>query len=377
LFKVSDGSADPTKDVQNIDWYYLAANNQWVLFNEDSLVDETNNFTKTGIITFPFPADATDLNSLMGETLFWIRGIVAKDTLACCSLIQIDAQAAKAVFSDYYNIGNYYKGILPQQTISKMVISNSAIKKITQPYTSFDGKLLETDSTFYNRVSERLRHKQRAITIWDYERIVLEKFQQLYKVKCINHSEVRMNEIPAIDNELAPGHVLIVPVPSLNNKNAVDPLKPQTDLGTLVEIEHYLRQYTSPHVTIQVKNAKFEEIQLDFRVKFLGDDTAYYHDVLLSEIEQYLSPWAYDAATDIEFGGRITKSVLINFIEERSYVDYITCFKMFHIVDGIKSVDVEDAIATTSRTVFVSYAGNVALNDPKHNIDYINIDCDC
>lgn len=377
LFKVSEGSADPTKDIQDIDWYYLSSNNQWRVFDVDSLIDETNSLTKTGIIKFPFPADATDTNNLMGETLFWIRATVKKDTLALCSLIQLHAQAGKVVFNDYKVIGNYFKAILPAETISKMVISNASIKKISQPYASFDGKIKEENSTFYNRVSERLRHKQRAITIWDYERLTLENFPQLYKVKCINHTEVRMNSTPAIDNELAPGHVLIVPVPSLNNKNAVDPLKPQTDLGTLVEIEHYLRQYTSPHVRLQVKNAKFEEIQLDFKVKFLSDDTAYYHDVLLADIEQYLSPWAYDAATDIEFGGRITKSVLINFIEERSYVDYLTCFKMFHIIDGSKSGDVEDAIATTSRSVFVSYAGNESLNDPKHIIDYLTVDCNC
>ncbi len=49
--------------------------------------------------------------------------------------------------------------------------------------------------------------------------------------------------------------------------------------------------------------------------------------------------------------GRISKSKLLNFIEERSYVDYLTCFKMHHIVNGITSGDVEEAVATSSRSV--------------------------
>jgi hypothetical protein len=110
-------------------------------------------------------------------------------------------------------------------------------------------------------------------------------------------------------------------------------------------------------------------------VKFNGDDTSYYHDVLINDLEQYLSPWVNGGKQNIDFGGRISKSVLLNFIEERTYVDFVTCFKMNHIVDGIFHYDVEEAIATTARTVFVSYAGSsVSL---KHKIEFENVDCNC
>lgn len=382
LFQVSEGSADPTRDRQNLVWHYLAASNIWKPFDTRSLVDETNDLTRSGIIKFPFPADAVAANTLMGEQLFWIRGVVQQDSAAVCDMVALHAQAAKAQLTDYAASGLEFKSLLPASTISKLLKSDSAVKKIEQPYASFNGKARETDPQFYTHTSERLRHKKRSITMWDYERMVLEQFPQIYKVKCLNHTAVRMGgATPEKDNELAPGHVVVVTLPDLQNRNAFNPLRPQTSLGTLVEVAEFLKQHISPWVKIQVKNARFEEIQLDFRVKFMNDDTAYYHDVLIGELEEFLSPWAYGGTRDIEFGGRMQRSVLLNFVEERPYVDYVTCFKMYHIVDGVKSADVEEAEATSARSIFVSYAGKTDdagnITDPKHIIDYVNVDCNC
>jgi hypothetical protein len=375
LFKVSDGSADPAFDRQPLQWTFLGANNQWLPFDQYSVADQTNDLTKTGIIRFAFPATATSSNTIMGEQLFWIRAAAAIHTPATCNLVDIHAQAATAILFDYHKAGIVYTDILPQGTIAKLIISDSSIKTIQQPYSSFAGRIKEPANKFYNRVSERLRHKNRAITMWDYERLVLQQFPEIYKVKCINHTKI--NSVGIGDNELCPGHVLVVPIPDLTGKNAINPLKPQTSIGTLEEIKKYLRRLISPFVKLQVKNARFEEIQLDFKVKFFTDDGAYYSNLLISEIEQYLSPWAFGGTQEIEFGGRISKSKLLNFIEERSYVDYLTCFKMHHIVNGITSGDVEEAVATSSRSVFVSYAGDETLGIPKHIIDYLNPDCNC
>ena len=77
------------------------------------------------------------------------------------------------------------------------------------------GKTPEQPADFNVRVSERLRHKRRALTIWDYERLVLEKFPQIYKVKCLNHTQYEPAPGPGgIYRELAPGHVTIVTVPT-------------------------------------------------------------------------------------------------------------------------------------------------------------------
>jgi hypothetical protein len=379
LFQVAEGSADPLTVKQNLSWYFLGGNNEWLAFKKEDLEDATNDLTQSGIIKFSISDEAAILNTVMTEQIHWLRATISEKANAVCKLIEVTAQAAKAQFIDYKKIGNYFKNILPANTISKTLISDASLKKITQPYASFGGRIKESDDHFYVRVSERLRHKNRAIAMWDYERIVLEAYPSIYKVKCINHTQILEKTVGTqtiyTDNELKPGYVLVVPIPDLQNKNAYDPLRPYTSLGLLTEIRKYLYGFISPHVNLDVRNPRFEEIQLEFKIKYVTADNAFYTKQLKEEIEQYLSPWAYDPQTDIEFGGKISKSVLIDFIEERSYVDYLSCVKMYQIVEGVKSADADEVIATSSRSVFVSVKSDDVVN--AHKISFITDECDC
>jgi hypothetical protein len=379
LFQVAEGSADPLSVKQKLTWFLLSLNNEWVEFNKEDIADATNDLSQSGIIRFNISDKATSINTLMSDQLHWLRATVKEKTKAVCKLIAVAAQASKAQRSDYKKTGSYFKNTLPASTISKMVVSDAAIKKINQPFSSFGGKKKEGDEHFCVRVSERLRHKNRAIAVWDYEHMVLEAYPEIYKVKCINHTVI-LEETPGVkttyvDNELKPGHVLVVTVPDLQNKNAYDLLRPYTSLGLLTEIKKYLYKHVSPHVNLDVRNVKFEEIQLQFKIKFVTDDNDYYRKQLKEELEQFLAPWAFNPQTDIEFGGKISKSSLIDFIEERPYVDYLSCVKMYQIVEGVKSADLDEALATSARSVFVSVKASDELN--AHKISFISDKCDC
>jgi hypothetical protein len=379
LFQVAEGSADPLTVKQELSWYYLGDSNEWIAFKKEDIADATNDLTQSGIIKFNISDEAVLNNTLMTEQLHWLRATIAEKSNAVCKLIEVKAQAARAQLKDHKESGIYYKNVLPANTISKSLISDAALKKISQPYASFGGRAKEGDDHFYVRVSERLRHKNRAIAMWDYERMVLEAYPSIYKVKCINHTQIleKTSGTQTIytDNELKPGYVLVVPIPDLQNKNAYDPLRPYTSLGLLTEIRKYLYGFISPHVNLDVRNPRFEEIQLEFKIKYITEDNDFYTKQLKEEIEQYLAPWAYDPQTDIEFGGKISKSVLIDFIEERSYVDFLSCVKMYQIVEGVKSADVDEVNASSARSVFVSVKSDDVLN--THKISFITDECDC
>ena len=83
------------------------------------------------------------------------------------------------------------------------------IKKISQPIASFGGVPKETQTEYYRRVSERLRHKNKAITQWDYEHLILDQFPEIYKTKCLNHTSK--------ESSFAPGEVLIIVIPNSYN----------------------------------------------------------------------------------------------------------------------------------------------------------------
>ena len=359
LFQLAEGSATPTvsKPDKHVAWSWLRSN-EWVPFETSELSDDTAQLTRSGIIRFAVPASATSGDALLGgDALLWLRATVEEKPDAVCKIVGVKTQAAKATRVTSDTSAGLSASSLPKGAITKAVTPDAAIKTITQPYASFGGKAAEDETAFRTRVSERLRHRNRAITMWDYERLVLEAFPRIYKVKCLNHTLYEPDATGAgIFRELAPGHVTIVTVPNLRNNNAVDPLRPYTSLGDLDLIKSYLEARASELVTLHVKNPVFETIQTEFSVRFItGIDEAFYRALLQQELVKFLSPWAFEEGMDIAFGGRIHKSSLIDFVEERGYVDYVTDFRMYHTGgDGKKSGDLDEAAASLPLSILVS-----------------------
>ena len=248
-------------------------------------------------------------------------------------------------------------------TISKLDQPDSAVKTVSQPFASFGGRGVEQSKAFYTRISERLRHKDRAIDLWDCERLILEAFPQIYKVKCLNHTHYD----EGIYRELAPGHVTVVTVPNLQTQNLRDPLKPFTSLGVLQQIEAFLKKRTSCFARLHVRNPQFEEVRVRFKLRLHdGFDETYHSNLLRQAITRFLSPWAFTNRGTPSFGGKIYKSVLINFIEDQAYVDYVTDFQLFQDIGGAQgSSDLDEVEGSRAVSILVSAPAS------KHKIDPI------
>ena len=383
LFQVSDGSANPLKNMTTVVWYYLNANT-WLPFAKPNIADQTNNLTRSGLVVVTVPPGATTNNTRADNGLLWIKAVVQKDPDGVCNLIDVDANAAKAQFvQDIPNNIVFTKTLLPN-IISKPSAADAALKSTKQPYQSFDGRISETDPQFYLRVSERLRHKHRAITPWDYERLTLQYFPQIFKAKCISHTGFVTDEKTGDPKyaEMLPGHVMVITIPDLTGMTNANLLRPYTSIGLLTEIQDYLQTLTSPFVQLKACNPQFEEVQFDFQVTFRdGYDPDYYTNQLSLDIEQFLTPWAYGNPQAIQFGNTIEKSVVLNYVEERPYVDFVTCFVMNQIILREGSVikqslpNVEEAVASTARSILVSYY-NADATIKRHNI-ITPAKCDC
>jgi hypothetical protein len=377
LFQLAEGSSNPLKDMQPVKWYYLSDNN-WMLFEKTDVLDATNNFTQSGIVTFILPDNIQPGNTDFDSSLSWIKLVVEENADALCKPINILAQVIKVDLQEDKGKDIYFKQLLPPKTISKLLVADAAIKKIDQPYESFGGRVKEKSEQFYTRVSERLRHKQRAIAGWDYEKIVLEEFPAVYKAKCINHTGMLKTKVPGElrYTETVPGHVTIVAIPDLRSHTFKNPLRPYTGIGLLTSIKNYLSGQVSPFVKLHVVNPKFEEVQFEFSVTITPPlDETFYVKQLSLDIEKFLCPWAYTSDRDIEFGGKISKSVVLNFIEERYYVDHVACFKMHHIIErgGDTRYDVEEAQTVTGISILVSYYDE--LTGVRHLINEKPCDC--
>ncbi|NUO09040.1 MAG: baseplate J/gp47 family protein [Candidatus Brocadia sp.] len=366
LFQVADGTADPLSENPEIHWSYLR-DNEWEPFARDDVEDKTGGLLNSGIITFVISRDASDTNTLLSAGMHWLRAAVASGSEAVCRLRLVAAQALKATFTDKDNDPSFPAKALESGTISKLEQPDAAVKKITQPFAAFGGRGKEDSKAFYTRVSERLRHKDRGIALWDYERLILEAFPQIYKVKCLNHMQYEPNESgTGIYRELAPGHVTVVTIPNQQFHNLRDPFRPYTSLGLLDEIRAFLSKRLSCFIRLHVKNPQFEEVRVKCEVRLKdGLDETFYLSKLKEAITRFLSPWAFPGGGSPSFGGKVYKSVLINFVEDLPYVDYVTDFQLFHTFnDNPETVEKNEVEGSMAISILVS--------DKEHDIKTIN-----
>ena len=361
LIQVAEGTANPRQVPAEVTWSFLHKNT-WVNFDATTLGDETNGLTQSGLVQLKAPEDLEILEQQQLPAGFWWIKIAIKERIdAICDLIGIHTQGLKGVQTDFERMGVEFVAHIPPETISKLFKPKNEIKAISQPYSSFGGKITDTNSIFYQNTSERLRHKDKAITSWDWEKLVLHQFPEVYRVKCLHHHRYDTIEV----SNTSAGYVTIIPVADGRNTEVQDSWKPLVSIGVMKRIKDYLQSKCSPHVRIAVKPPQLEKLELEFSVKYKeipGADSRLYEQQLLDTINTYLSPWAYESTTSITFQTEIEKSRLLQLVEQQSFVDYIMDFKVNHIIleatsDVIaqKMNDVEKIVPKTAYTLFVPH----------------------
>ncbi|MGZ8157294.1 MAG: baseplate J/gp47 family protein [Methylobacter sp.] len=317
LLQMAEGTANPDLEAASVQWSVLNGN-RWLDLDKGQLQDDaTNGLLQTGIIKLQL--DTISPSTLLPSDLYWLRIAIANGCDSVCDCVGIDTQAVTATFIDQDNSEDHLNQPLPANTIKSLVNPISAISSVRQPYTSFGANPKEQSNDFNTRVSERLRHKQRAVSYWDYEHLVLEQFPEIYKAKCI----------PAGAGE-NPGQVTVVVIPDVRNRLPFNPFEPKAPAGLLGDIKEFLSVSAPLGAHIQVKNACYLAVKLRFAVRFQpGCDSGFYIKKLNEDVNRFLSPWAYEQGKDVVIGGKIYANAIIDFIERCAYVDYVAHFKLF------------------------------------------------
>ncbi|KAF2326612.1 baseplate J/gp47 family protein [Flavobacterium ginsenosidimutans] len=328
LFQILEGSENinvPTFTAkQKVEWYILC-DNYWKNLDKDILANGIDNFLKSGIVKFSIPKQATNDNTLFPANTIWIKAKMHKKYDAVCKVIDVKTQVVTAQFFDNNNNLAHLDSTLPAKTISKLITRVPQIKSIEQPFNSFDGKPLESDPSYYLRVSERLRHKNRAITLWDYEHLILQEFPSVFRVKCLNHTFISGTNT----SFLAPGKVTLVVIPDIVDKNVFDIYEPRVSTATLNSIESFINSKNSMLVSAKVINPDYEKVIIKLNVKFYAEyDENFYKKQLNEDLIKFLSPWAFDTSKQIIFGVELQRSIVIEYIENLYYVDFLSTLEM-------------------------------------------------
>ncbi len=369
LFQMAEGTKGNDSAPPTLFWFYLR-DNEWVQLPDKSIIsDSTYNLQGSGIMEFALPADATNTNTFFNTAnLFWLCAAVAENPNAFPFLTDVKAQAAVVVFEGAGHNPQHLALPLPAGQINKLVDDLPKIKKIVQPVPSFNGRPAEAGADYFIRVSERLRHKERAINNWDYERLVLEAFPVIFKIKCLNNY---------CNGHFATGHVTVVPIPDLQNKSysGSNILVPKTNYTDLKRIETFLSARSSPFVCVHAINPKPEYVQIKCKVKlYTGVDRGFYLKKLHDDVTDFLTPWS--TGTDkLSFSGKVYASSIITFIDKREYVDYVTELVMFQYTEKENGqrdfVFNKDKLASLVETELTT-DHSILVSAPTHQIELVD-----
>jgi hypothetical protein len=247
---------------------------------------------------------------------------------------------------------------LPAGTIRGFGDPAPGIARVVQPYPTSEGRAAEGEEAFRTRAAERLRHKGRALSLWDYEALVLERFPQVHKVKCLPAS--------AADR---PGRVRLVILPDVRGAALADPFTPRAPARLLDEIAAYLRPLAPATATIEVGHARFVRVRVRVGVRFRpGSDEAFDRRRLAASLNRYLAPWAFDEGGDIAIGQRIDATSIVAFIDRLPFVDFVGGCRLFVSDDGGATFHPG---ADGGGSVEAAYEDGVLAPAARHEIDVI------
>lgn len=329
LFEMTESIVDQdSRKREKVLWGFLV-NNEWKSFRPDQIVsDTTDSLIHSGIVMLDIPEIKESRNTLLSDELLWIRLAMNSDTHLLGRVIRIVTNAVRATFRGQAGHSTVTHRIDPN-SISGPVTEVPQLAEVRQPMSSFGGESAEPVSQFNLRISERLRHKNRCVSLYDYERIILEAFPSINKVLCINSYDWTRNQPKA-------GKVLLVLVPLIGDTSLFNIVTPTNSVRTLRGVRELVQRRSSPFIEFDVINPTYEHVRVHARVKLKsGNSSGGVLRLLNEEIRQFISPWIKDSSLEPIFQKRIALEEIQSFIQSRPYVDFVTKVSMVKVDNNI------------------------------------------
>ena len=240
-----------------------------------------------------------------------------------------------------------YQGALAPGTLTSLLRPQPAIVAVAQPGPSWGGRAAETQPAYYTRVSEQLRHRGRALTPWDYERLLLEQFPEVHSAKCLTPDQLPLVPVTAPTNaatspappryvrQVGVVEVVVLPQPDLLPGNP----RPLFGSGQLTLMQQYLQARASPAARVRVRNVVYEQVQVRATVAFrpvVGEGQAAYEPLLQAALSAYLSPWGQERPQQGGFHRHLTLPGIAAVLHQQPYVAGSTALSVVKtgVLDG-------------------------------------------
>lgn len=309
---------------------YWGNGTSWEEIPQGSVIkDETDRMLVSGCMTLRFPENMS-ASLFDAEGLLWIRAAIEKNEQHIPQLAAIYTNVGKVVLEIDELDGDkwkYFKTLNGELSPEKNLPGIASFKRITNFYA---GRERESTRDMQMRVSEYVTHRGRAVTPRDYERIALQEFGDLGRVKFL----------PGFQSSSQAGKsvtLAVIPMPQPGDKNYC---KPVVTSGFLAKVERYLEKRTTAYVTeVNVINPVYEELI----VKCIANVKKEYHlamfgTILKDLLDELIAPWQKKREIP-SFGQEISVSEVFNKLHA---LDFIADIEHLSIIRVSETKDPSD-----------------------------------
>ncbi|WP_152969639.1 hypothetical protein [Pedobacter sp. Hv1] len=315
--------------------YYYLNENGWHALTV--VADETANFSCSGIVSLAVPTQIAQQDFMGKGKKYWfcITADTSTTTFANVVFLQTNGFVVQREGHPFLSTQ------LPSQSITKPQFAIPQIATLIQPFPSFGGKVEENTTQMNQRVSMRLKTKDRVLTSEDYFWTIKQNYPDVYYTKTL------------FDNRLKISRVYLVK--AYSNWQEANAFTPLLSTCQLKEINQLLTEGASGLSPIQVSNFEFNPVYItaDLLIK-----QGYAWDGVKRTVNQalclYLSPWIVSDQPTITIDQGIDLAALITFIK------------------GIPGVD-EAKNVTWNYTNEINYgAGKLIVSCMEHHLSQLN-----
>jgi hypothetical protein len=339
-------------------WSWLARDGWRQLEDRRVLSDTTSDYLATGLVTLDLPAEMSRDNTMMPTGLYWLRLSSDGSSQAFAGLRGVVTGGLRVIRAPSQALPDE---ALPARSFTLKSQTTPGVAAVSQPHPGFGLRTQESAVERRIRIGERLRHKNRASTAWDFERLVLERFPEVDKVRCLpNRKEGVAGP--------APGEVMVVVAPAARASGRsmasralrLDPLE-------IERIEDFLRERSSMAATVRVRNTAYELIQARARVELRADaDLGESLQRINAAIGDHLSPWHPEGCCT-GFDWRVSGDDIEKCLRQLPEVSAVNAISLIHVWSEESRTPGLDAGAfysfqdTADRDVSARAAGSVEV----------------
>ncbi len=360
-----------------VEWSVLVDNSWKRLTNDQVSLDTTNGLIQSGIVRLDIPYIRRFENTLLESKLLWIKASLKRGINILGNVISIQNHAVRVRRIMNGNVNND-RPFIPARTIESAYDDLPQLREVSQPMASYNGRPNELENDFKIRVSERLRHRNRMVNQYDYERIILEAFPSVNKVLCLN--AFRLDSSTSVGYSInKPGNVLLVMVPLISVQSGINPQAPKNGINTLRKVRQLLQSRSSAFASFQVINPAYEPVRVFAKVKLKSGSDGTHIKKLNQELKELIAPWIGDPSQEPMFQKKLALEEVQSFIQSRPYIDFVTKISMVKVHEtkedqdnGPYRLDDTGISKTRDNEIKGRYPWSILTTASRHSLEFLN-----